>query len=117
MTAVERVLEYSSLKSEKFDDAKRTPGPDWPGNGDITFHNVSFSYDINLPKVLNELKFKIYSGEKIGIVGRSVREFFFLRSLKIGLLIKWASLKKGSGQVIYNTRLDANHRAGRFDSY
>ena len=71
MTAVERVLEYSDLLSEKLSIGEKRPGKDWPKTGEIQFENVSLSYDKNLPVVLKELTFKINSGEKIGIVGRT----------------------------------------------
>jgi ABC-type multidrug transport system fused ATPase/permease subunit len=71
MTAVERVLEYTDLKREPLNEGTRKPPPDWPSTGEIIFQNVSYSYDANLPTVLNDLKFKIYTGEKIGIVGRT----------------------------------------------
>jgi ABC-type multidrug transport system fused ATPase/permease subunit len=78
MTSVERAFEYVSLPSENKPDAKLKekgakkflqPPKDWPQSGEITFENVSFSYDKNLPNVLNSLSFKINAGEKIGIVG------------------------------------------------
>ena len=71
MTAVERVLEYRNLPSEKLEDGEKKVDKGWPRTGDICFENVSYSYDKNLPPVLKELTFKINSGEKIGIVGRT----------------------------------------------
>lgn len=101
MTSVERLLEYISLPNENddYDQNKKsdkhiykatstdeevkmiqnnvhkkekikTP-KDWPSRGEIIFDNVSFSYDLNLPNVLNGLSFRINPGEKIGIVGRT----------------------------------------------
>ena len=77
MTAVERTFEYVSLpieeKSEKTKEKTTKklliPPDNWPQKGEIIYDNVSFSYDKNLPLVLDNLNFKINSGEKIGIVG------------------------------------------------
>jgi ABC-type multidrug transport system fused ATPase/permease subunit len=43
----------------------------WPQRGEITFNNVSLSYDKNLPDVLRGISVNIKSGEKVGIVGRT----------------------------------------------
>jgi ABC-type multidrug transport system fused ATPase/permease subunit len=80
MTSVERLLEYVSLENESDDKDKDKNSTkkklqidlkNWPTQGEIRFENVSFSYDANLPNVLNDLSFKINAGEKIGIVGRT----------------------------------------------
>jgi ATP-binding cassette subfamily C (CFTR/MRP) protein 1 len=75
MTAVERVMEYTDLPSEPLNDGKKKPPREWPSDGEITYQNVSFSYDKGLPTVLNNLSFKIHPGEKIGIVGRTGKKF------------------------------------------
>ena len=79
MTSVERVLEYVSLPNENNDEddsenkqlINKTDLKNWPNRGEILFENVSFSYDRNLPNVLDNLSFKVNAGEKIGIVGRT----------------------------------------------
>lgn len=71
MTAVERVIEYTELPSEPLNEGKKKPPSNWPSAGEIVYDNVSFSYDKNLPTVLNDLSFHILPGEKIGIVGRT----------------------------------------------
>jgi ATP-binding cassette subfamily C (CFTR/MRP) protein 4 len=71
MTAVERVLEYSDLDCEPLDKGQLRAPKDWPTKGEIVFEDVSFRYDKNLPNVLNGLTFRIESGEKIGVVGRT----------------------------------------------
>jgi ATP-binding cassette subfamily C (CFTR/MRP) protein 4 len=71
MTAVERVLEYTVLPSEPLETGSKKPDQDWPRTGEIVFENVSYSYDKDLPAVLKDLSFRINSGEKIGIVGRT----------------------------------------------
>ncbi|KAI8802733.1 P-loop containing nucleoside triphosphate hydrolase protein [Cladochytrium replicatum] len=45
--------------------------PNWPATGNIEFKNVVLRYDVNKPAVLKDLNFKINTGEKIGICGRT----------------------------------------------
>jgi ATP-binding cassette subfamily C (CFTR/MRP) protein 4 len=71
MTAVERVLEYTVLPSEPLDNGSRNPETNWPRSGEIVFNQVTYSYDKDLPPVLKDLSFRISSGEKVGIVGRT----------------------------------------------
>ncbi|CAG2120013.1 unnamed protein product, partial [Medioppia subpectinata] len=73
MVCVERVREYSELNSEKSwqsTDAYK-PSDDWPTSFSIDFINYSASYRPGLEPVLKELNFRIESGEKVGIVGRT----------------------------------------------
>jgi ABC-type multidrug transport system fused ATPase/permease subunit len=73
MTSVERVLEYYDLPGEESKARKaKAVGNTWPSKGELQFMNVSFKYDEKCStNVLKELSFKINSGEKIGIVGRT----------------------------------------------
>lgn len=47
MTSVERVLEYTDLKTEPLEDGSKKPPNEWPSRGEIVFDNVSFSYEKN----------------------------------------------------------------------
>ncbi|XP_067128893.1 ATP-binding cassette sub-family C member 4-like [Centruroides vittatus] len=73
MNSVKRILNYSKLKSEasyeSFPD--KQPPSDWPQKGEIHFDNVSLQYSKDKNIVLKNLTFRIHSGEKIGIVGRT----------------------------------------------
>ena len=71
MTAVERIFEYIKLDVEKLEEGEKKPSRDWPQRGQVIFQNVTFKYERNLPAVLKNLSFRIESGEKIGIVGRT----------------------------------------------
>ncbi|KAI2474002.1 probable multidrug resistance-associated protein lethal(2)03659 [Diabrotica virgifera virgifera] len=67
MTSVERLLEYTHIKSEPTDGRVIQ---NWPSEGTIVYERVSLTYNDN-EKVLKNLNFKIKPREKIGIVGRT----------------------------------------------
>ncbi|XP_061925145.1 ATP-binding cassette sub-family C member 4-like [Entelurus aequoreus] len=71
MTSVERLVEYTELKSEAAWETDTMPPPDWPTTGFITFDSVNFSYSANDPLVLKNLTLVFTSREKVGIVGRT----------------------------------------------
>ncbi|CAD5112466.1 DgyrCDS1687 [Dimorphilus gyrociliatus] len=72
MTSVERIKEYSLLRSEEDSDKKFPPVSDsWPSNGSLTIKNVFMRYDESLPYSLKNINVNILSGEKIGVVGRT----------------------------------------------
>ncbi|XP_023229457.1 multidrug resistance-associated protein 4-like [Centruroides sculpturatus] len=73
MNSVKRILNYTKLKSEASYESSldKQPPPDWPQKGEIHFDNVSLQYSKDKNTVLKHLTFRIYSGEKIGIVGRT----------------------------------------------
>ncbi|GJQ86453.1 hypothetical protein Trydic_g10360 [Trypoxylus dichotomus] len=72
MTAVERVVEYTSIENEDQQafDKKAVPSY-WPERGGIQFENVYLKYSANEPYVLKNLTFTVKPQEKIGIVGRT----------------------------------------------
>jgi len=45
--------------------------PNWPERGELEFKNVSLRYREGSETVLDGLSFKVGSGEKVGIVGRT----------------------------------------------
>jgi ATP-binding cassette subfamily C (CFTR/MRP) protein 5 len=53
LNAVERVQQYSVVKSEKVEADPDSPPPpaDWPSGGKVTFQGVSMKYREDLPKV------------------------------------------------------------------
>ncbi|XP_067128897.1 ATP-binding cassette sub-family C member 4-like [Centruroides vittatus] len=73
MNSVTRILNYSNLKPEAAYESSPEiqPPADWPQKGEIEFKNVSLRYSKGKNTVLNNLSFRIKSGEKIGIVGRT----------------------------------------------
>ncbi|XP_058822724.1 ATP-binding cassette sub-family C member 4-like isoform X2 [Topomyia yanbarensis] len=73
LIAVERLLEYKNLPAETqpAEDTNQIKKKEWPSNGQIKFHNVSFRYFDGAPPVLRGLCFEIKPKEKVGIVGRT----------------------------------------------
>ncbi|CAH0600504.1 unnamed protein product [Chrysodeixis includens] len=72
MTAVERVLDYTKLPTEKNMVTGPTKPPnDWPKLGLVEFKNVYLNYSVEDPPVLKDLNFVIHSGWKVGVVGRT----------------------------------------------
>ncbi|XP_067439487.1 ATP-binding cassette sub-family C member 4-like [Thunnus thynnus] len=71
MTSVERVVEYTELKSEAPWETKKHPPPDWPSQGLVTFDQVNFSYSTDGPLVLKDISATFQPNEKVGIVGRT----------------------------------------------
>ena len=71
MTSVERVMTYTKLDSEPGYRVERLPPEFWPGEGKITFEDVSLTYYPGGPQVLKKMNLNIKAGTKIGIAGRT----------------------------------------------
>ncbi|TFK23809.1 ATP-dependent bile acid permease [Coprinopsis marcescibilis] len=71
MNSVERILHYANITPEGDLHTPDDPPTSWPAEGRIEFKHVDLAYREGLPRVLKEVNFKIQSGEKIGIVGRT----------------------------------------------
>lgn len=71
LMAVERILEYRELETEKQPEKPIDLPKDWPENGEIDFRNVVYRYYPEADPVLRGLSFSIRPKEKIGIVGRT----------------------------------------------
>ena len=67
MTSVERVLEYSELPTEAALETRPDlePSSNWPQSGTILCDMVNLRYNPESPLVLKDLKFHIYSKEKV----------------------------------------------------
>ncbi len=70
MTSVERLKFYSQLTSEETKNIQAAP-LSWPQTGDLEFRNVSVRYADHLPLVLKNVNFKIPSGARAGLIGRT----------------------------------------------
>ena len=72
MTSVERVLTYAQIQSEPGYSTSDPHTPEgWPENGSVIFKDVCLRYYPGGPSVLKGISFDAFSGEKIGIVGRT----------------------------------------------
>lgn len=85
MTSVERVVEYTQLKSEASWETQKRPPPDWPSRGMVMFKRVNFSYGSDGPQVLKDISITFQPNEKV----RRVRPTFLIvneKSLFVSLL-------------------------------
>ncbi|XP_022255531.1 ATP-binding cassette sub-family C member 9-like [Limulus polyphemus] len=71
MSAVERVDGYSRLPTESYGEEDAAVSQDWPASGEVTFENVTLSYDDDLDPVVRNVTLNIKPGEKVGICGRT----------------------------------------------
>ncbi|KAL9234327.1 hypothetical protein vseg_009210 [Gypsophila vaccaria] len=72
MISVERIIQYTKLKSEAplvIDDHR--PPNDWPTTGTIRFQNLQIRYAEHLPSVLKNISCTFPGRKKIGVVGRT----------------------------------------------
>jgi ATP-binding cassette subfamily C (CFTR/MRP) protein 4 len=74
MTSSQRIVGYTELEPEdeleKKDD-KELISSDWPKQGEVEFENATMRYREHLEPCIRELSFKVKSGMKVGIVGRT----------------------------------------------
>lgn len=72
MNSVERVSEYLDLDQEAPAIIEKHRIPEgWPMKGEIDVKNLVLKYAPDLPAVIKDVTFKIDSGSKVGIVGRT----------------------------------------------
>lgn len=72
LTSVERLQFYSELPPEKdFFEPLAQTNEFWPESGALEFKDVSLRYAEHLPLVLKNVSFKIPSGQRVGLVGRT----------------------------------------------
>ncbi|XP_067399217.1 ATP-binding cassette sub-family C member 10 isoform X2 [Emydura macquarii macquarii] len=71
MVSVERAEEYTSDIPIEPQEQLIQVAPDWPSQGHVEFQQVVLAYRPGLPNALDGVTFTIYSGEKVGIVGRT----------------------------------------------
>ncbi|KAH7883936.1 hypothetical protein F5I97DRAFT_2075294 [Phlebopus sp. FC_14] len=69
--SVERINSYINIEQEAKPTEGGNPPAYWPASGDLVVENLSARYSPGGPKVLHDLNFKVRSGERVGIVGRT----------------------------------------------
>ncbi|KAI1293345.1 Multidrug resistance-associated protein 1 [Mortierella claussenii] len=71
LIGMERVLEYTGLKTEAPDTTDVILPPNWPSQGQISFKNYSTRYREGLDLVIKNVNLEVAPGERVGIVGRT----------------------------------------------
>ncbi|KAI0691343.1 hypothetical protein BC835DRAFT_1360883 [Cytidiella melzeri] len=69
--SLERVEQYLTIEQEPKTTNNGVPPAHWPSSGDLVVENLSARYFADGPNVLHNISFKVSSGERIGIVGRT----------------------------------------------
>lgn len=68
--SLERIDKFTKVKQEPT-EAKSVPPAYWPTSGELVVENLSARYSANGPLVLKNISFRVNSGERIGLVGRT----------------------------------------------
>ncbi|PCH35077.1 hypothetical protein WOLCODRAFT_155747 [Wolfiporia cocos MD-104 SS10] len=69
--SLERIHQYLVIEHEPKATESGVPPAYWPASGSLTVEKLSARYSEDGPRVLHEISFKIESGERVGIVGRT----------------------------------------------
>ncbi|PIL29334.1 ATP-binding cassette transporter [Ganoderma sinense ZZ0214-1] len=68
---LERIQQYLLVEHEPEPTPGGVPPAYWPASGNLEVKNLSARYSPDGPKVLHDISFKVASGERVGIVGRT----------------------------------------------
>ncbi|KAH3668586.1 hypothetical protein OGAPHI_002340 [Ogataea philodendri] len=72
MNSAERVQEYIEETPQEAERLlPQDPVNSWPSKGEIDVSKISIKYAPGLPRVIDDVSFKVNSAEKIGVVGRT----------------------------------------------
>ncbi|KAL0950639.1 hypothetical protein HGRIS_007427 [Hohenbuehelia grisea] len=69
--SLERIQGYVEIEQEPRPTEDGKPPAYWPSSGELVVENLSARYSANGPKVLHDISFRIKSGERVGVVGRT----------------------------------------------
>ncbi|KAI5124482.1 hypothetical protein M0805_008364 [Coniferiporia weirii] len=69
--SLERIQGYIDIEQEQGAKEGGVPPAYWPSSGDIRVEKLSARYAHDGPKVLRDVSFRIKSGERVGVVGRT----------------------------------------------
>ncbi|KAJ7691733.1 P-loop containing nucleoside triphosphate hydrolase protein [Mycena rosella] len=68
---LERIQQYIDIEQEPKPTEVGKPPAHWPSSGELIVEKLSARYSPDGPKVLRDISFRINSGERVGIVGRT----------------------------------------------
>ncbi|KAJ6512183.1 multidrug resistance-associated ABC transporter [Mycena vitilis] len=68
---LERIAEYIDIEQEPKPTEAGAPPAYWPASGELRADHLSAKYSEDGPEILHDLSFRIKSGERVGIVGRT----------------------------------------------
>ncbi|KAJ6465017.1 P-loop containing nucleoside triphosphate hydrolase protein [Mycena sanguinolenta] len=68
---LERIQQYIHIEQETKPTEAGKPPAHWPSSGELVVEKLSARYSPDGPKVLRDISFRINSGERVGIVGRT----------------------------------------------
>ncbi|KAF7372862.1 ATP-binding cassette transporter [Mycena sanguinolenta] len=69
--SLERIQQYIHIEQETKPTEAGMPPAHWPSSGELVVEKLSARYSPDGPKVLRDVSFRIKSGERVGIVGRT----------------------------------------------
>ncbi|KAJ7347434.1 hypothetical protein DFH08DRAFT_960765 [Mycena albidolilacea] len=69
--SLERIQQYIHIEQEKKPTEAGKPPAHWPSSGELVVEKLSARYSPDGPKVLRDISFRVQSGERVGIVGRT----------------------------------------------
>ncbi|KAJ7167899.1 P-loop containing nucleoside triphosphate hydrolase protein [Mycena filopes] len=69
--SLERIQQYIDIEQEPKSTEAGKPPAHWPSSGELIVEKLSARYSPDGPKVLRDISFRINSGERVGIVGRT----------------------------------------------
>ena len=71
IVSIERISEYSKIAPEAIFERQTQPQAKILSNASVEFRDVSLRYRDSEPPVIRSLSFRVESGERVAIVGRT----------------------------------------------
>ena len=71
LVSLERIQGYVDIEQEPKATPDGVPPAYWPASGEVVVEGLSAKYSPDGPEVLHSLNFRIASGERVGVVGRT----------------------------------------------
>lgn len=71
LVSLERIQDYVDVEQEPKATPDGVPPAYWPASGEVVVEGLSARYNHDGPEILHSLNFRIASGERVGVVGRT----------------------------------------------